>query len=230
MRSRVFLALLVAAALAVLFANKPPSEIVSGRPSVTDGDSFTIGETRIRLHAIDAPEARQSCGRNGAPWGCGAAATTKLRDLVGTRDLVCTKTDTDSYGRTVAICVSDGVDVGAEMVSTGLALAYREFGDDYVSLEDDARAAGRGVWATAFTPPWEWRRNPQAESPTDPSPPNARDDCRIKGNVSRGKEERIYHVPGSRSYDETVIDAARGERYFCSEDEARSAGWRAPRG
>jgi hypothetical protein len=52
--------------------------------------------------------------------------------------------------------------------------------------------------------------------------------CTIKGNIN-GAGERIYHVPGGASYDETRIDPARGERYFCSEREARDAGWRAPK-
>ena len=34
----------------------------------------------------------------------------------------------------------------------------------------------------------------------------------------------------SPSYEETEIDESRGERWFCTETEARSAGWRAPRG
>jgi len=51
-------------------------------------------------------------------------------------------------------------------------------------------------------------------------------DCPIKGNVSIGSGERIYHVPGQRYYDETVIRPEHGERWFCSEAEARAAGWR----
>ena len=50
--------------------------------------------------------------------------------------------------------------------------------------------------------------------------------CRIKGNISHGG--KIYHIPGSRSYDPVNIDAAKGERWFCTESEARAAGWRAP--
>lgn len=50
--------------------------------------------------------------------------------------------------------------------------------------------------------------------------------CAIKGNVSIGSGERIYHVPGQRYYAETVIRSEYGERYFCSEQEARAAGWR----
>jgi endonuclease YncB( thermonuclease family) len=51
--------------------------------------------------------------------------------------------------------------------------------------------------------------------------------CLIKGNVS--DSGRIYHVPGSRSYEQTKIDTSRGERWFCTEDDARAAGWRAPK-
>jgi hypothetical protein len=49
--------------------------------------------------------------------------------------------------------------------------------------------------------------------------------CNFKGNISRSGE-RIYHVPGQRFYSETRIDLLRGERWFCSEEAAREAGWR----
>lgn len=55
------------------------------------------------------------------------------------------------------------------------------------------------------------------------------EDCQIKGNInSRG--DRIYHVPGSRSYNATKINTAKGERWFCTVKEAKDAGWRKPRG
>lgn len=49
--------------------------------------------------------------------------------------------------------------------------------------------------------------------------------CRIKGNISLDGE-RIYHTPSDEWYDETRIDRLKGERWFCSDDEARAAGWR----
>lgn len=49
--------------------------------------------------------------------------------------------------------------------------------------------------------------------------------CNIKGNVST-QGERIYHVPGQKYYNDTRISASHGERWFCSEEEARAAGWR----
>lgn len=57
------------------------------------------------------------------------------------------------------------------------------------------------------------------------SAPAYAETCNIKGNVST-RGERIYHVPGQDYYDDTRISAAHGERWFCSEEEARAAGWR----
>jgi hypothetical protein len=53
--------------------------------------------------------------------------------------------------------------------------------------------------------------------------------CRIKGNISFERGERIYHAPGGEYYSRTRIDTAKGERWFCSEAEARAAGWRRSR-
>lgn len=50
--------------------------------------------------------------------------------------------------------------------------------------------------------------------------------CNIKGNVSIGSGERIFHVPGQEYYLETNIRPNYGERWFCSEADARAAGWR----
>jgi hypothetical protein len=50
--------------------------------------------------------------------------------------------------------------------------------------------------------------------------------CVIKGNVSINSRERIYHVPGQEYYASTKISPEYSERWFCSEAEARAAGWR----
>jgi hypothetical protein len=54
-------------------------------------------------------------------------------------------------------------------------------------------------------------------------------ECSIKGNISIDSGERIYHVPGQKYYGPTKIDPEFGERWFCSEGEARAAGWRKSR-
>lgn len=52
--------------------------------------------------------------------------------------------------------------------------------------------------------------------------------CLIKGNINQ-KKEKIYHTPwSSPHYKRTKIDTGKGERWFCTESDARRAGWRAP--
>ena len=67
-----------------------------------------------------------------------------------------------------------------------------------------------------------------AYTPTlPPTPTPVPADCRIKGNISG--DERVYHTPDSPWYNRTEIDASKGERWFCSAQEAEDAGWRAPK-
>lgn len=97
---------------------------------------------------------------------------------------------------------------------------------------------------TAPTPPRSTQPAPRVPEPRAPEPvpspapepaavegkcPKGCDvpppDCYIKGNVSK-KGERIYHVPGQRYYEETVISPGKDEAWFCTEEEARANGWR----
>jgi hypothetical protein len=48
----------------------------------------------------------------------------------------------------------------------------------------------------------------------------------IKGNIN-AKGQKIYHTTASGSYARVEIDEKAGERYFCTEQEALAAGWRA---
>ena len=223
------------AGVAFLSSRAPSGEPIVGRVSPIDGDSFRIDDTEIRLHAVDAFEGRQTCGRGGSTWACGRAATNKFRTLTDDRQITCIPRDLDSYGRTVAVCRNGDADLGAEMVRSGLALAYRQYGNDYVDQENEAKAARHGAWAGEFVPPWDWRHSGGDAAPSQPAgdpgprPPNDCEGTGIKGNINE-RGDRIYHVPGSRSYEPTRIDESRGERWFCTERDAQSAGWRAPRG
>ena len=93
---------------------------------VIDGDTIDISGQRIRLHGIDTPEAKQTCQREGVTWLCGAEATKTLKELIGSSDVSCTERDRDRYGRIVAVCQANGVDLNAAMVLSGMALAYRK--------------------------------------------------------------------------------------------------------
>ncbi len=210
-----------------------PQERLAGRADVIDGDSFEIAGTGVRLFGVDAPEGRQSCTREGRSWDCGNEAARKLRSLIGDRSVACTRRDVDNYGRIVAVCRSGTTDLAAAMVRSGFATAYRRYSDDYVDEENLARAARRGLWAGEFTRPEDYRRDDRRENGAprrDDGPQSSPrcDGCYIKGNINAAGE-RIYHAPDTPSYDNTVIDPSKGERWFRTESEARAAGWRPPR-
>ncbi|GJD66585.1 thermonuclease family protein [Methylobacterium frigidaeris] len=232
--------IIAAASLAVVVGgNALAADPIVGRASVTDGDTLVIRGYRIRLFGIDAPEGAQLCqDAGGKDYRCGQKAALALSDKIGAATVTCESKDQDRYGRIVAVCTATGIDLNGWMVGEGHALAYRQFSTVYVPQEDAARAAKRGIWAGTFTPPWDWRKAkresgeaatsaPRAPEPATPAASAA--GCQIKGNIN-AKGDRIYHMPGSRDYERTAINPNAGERMFCSEDEARAAGWRAPRG
>ena len=228
-------------------ARPPAAERIAGRVSVIDADTIDVGSVRVRLHGIDAAESGQTCERDGAEWACGAWATERVRDLFEGRGALCKRLDTDRYGRAVARCAVEGVeaiaaakegpggveagrggavDMGAEIVGRGLAVAYRRYSDDYAPVEAAARARGAGVFAGAMQSPSAYRAERRAGgTAAGRDPPDAA--CPIKGNLSA--QGRIYHLPGGAFYERTSIDPGDGERWFCSPEEARAAGWRASR-
>lgn len=226
--------LLAAAAFALSLAPAGPAhaETLSGQARVIDGDTLAISGQRVRLHGIDAPETRQNCTRDGRKWACGKASTRAMRLLVGRSPVRCEVRDRDRYGRAVATCFAGGRDLQQQLVRQGLALAYRRYSTRYVPDEDAARAEGLGLWSGGFVEPWNWRKQnrnrPEARRRPRPGPSTGDAvSCRIKGNISASG--RIYHVPGGYYYQRTGIDESRGERWFCSEAEARAAGWRRAR-
>ncbi|MEM7683210.1 MAG: SH3 domain-containing protein [Pseudomonadota bacterium] len=224
-----------------------PARLVTGQATIVDGDTIRVRGRQIRLEGIDAPEHGQRCeDAHGRSYLCGDRATTALRDLVGGRTVVCRDDGEDAYDRMLGTCWA-AQDVGraghapssgghgslnATMVARGWALAFRRYSQLYVPEERAAQRAKRGMWQGRFVKPWDYRNGvrssgrPTAATASAASPPR-RNACAIKGNISGSG--RIYHVPGSRWYARTRIDTRRGERWFCSESEARAAGWRAPR-
>jgi cold shock CspA family protein len=85
---------------------------------------------------------------------------------------------------------------------------------------------GLGVLATVTL--FQMQFSP-SRSPT-PIDSIAKPGCLVKGNISIATGDKLYHVPGMDDYDGTIIDLGKGERWFCSESEAITAGWRkAPR-
>ncbi|AVO36510.1 thermonuclease family protein [Pukyongiella litopenaei] len=203
---------------------------VTGVIEVVDADTWDVGGARVRLHGIDAPEAAQTCRRaDGSSWRCGDWATRQTRLRFQGRHAVCTPVDTDRYGRIVARCMVGGRDAGRELVAEGVAFAFRRYSMDYDLDEKGAAVNARGLHAGQVQRPSDYRaarRDAGAAAAQQVAAANA--GCPIKGNVS-SKGARIYHMPGQQHYDRTRINPAKGERWFCSEAEARAAGWRRAR-
>jgi hypothetical protein len=136
--------------------------------------------------------------------------------------VTCASDSHDIYGRLLARCVVGGEDVADWLANNGWAVPYRDCKCEVVrSAAGKAKAAKVGIWSGTFVMPWDFRHAEQSAGADNTAPGQ----CLIKGNIS-SEGERIYHVPGGRYYDATVIDTAKGEHWFCAEAEAVAAGWR----
>lgn len=225
--------------LLICSASAAASTLV-GQGRAIDGDSLIVDRTEVRLHGIDAPESNQTCTREGQTWHCGKAAADQLSKLIAGQPVSCASLGHDRFGRTLGRCRAGDIDLNRTMVATGYALAYRRYSTTYVSAEESARLAKRGIWSGSFELPSEIRHAGEDYRLDEPSAgrsgvsdrpfvmgprskPQPSGNCRIKGNQSR-RGSRIYHLPGMPYYAETVA-----EEIFCSEAQARAAGYRRSR-
>jgi endonuclease YncB( thermonuclease family) len=123
--------LLAAAALFVLFAlvtfgvgARETGPVFScASTTVTDGDTFRCGKLRIWLYGIDAPELPGHCrtGRRCTP-GDPYASTRNLAALLYRGNVECRTIDHDRYGRIVADCSADRVDLSCSQLAGGFAV------------------------------------------------------------------------------------------------------------
>lgn len=173
---------------------------------VIDGDTFDIENgTRIRLAGAQTPEY---------PEGCLAQdAKERLQELISGKTAVLEIRETDNFGRQVAfVFLKEGdeapVMIDKIMLEEGLAQALNgqdpAYGNSLLKAESAAKAAKRGIWSKLCSPP---------------------SNCLIKGNYRRDRQTRIYHLPECFNYEKIVIDQEAGDRWFCSETEAKAAGF-----
>lgn len=214
------------------------AEVIEGTAVAIDGDTIDMGGTRIRLVGIDAPEAAQTCLREGAEWDCGKEATASLVSMINSEPVACITVATDIYGRKVARCRNRVFDFGQEQLRRGMAVASDGAPDGYAEAVTIAQRMKFGIWSSTFQTPSEWRA---ANSTSEPIPVMQQQEaaprgsrlservyrnnngCAIKGNRNR-RGEWIYHLPGMPYYDRT-----RAEELFCTERDAQEAGYRRSR-
>jgi len=137
--------------------------------AVYDGDTILLAtraqdRMKVRLYGIDAPEAATPDGP-GQPFGA-VARRTLMYKIMG-RAVSVEVVDNDQYQRVVAVIRYAGRDINGELVSEGLAWAYRQYlqapyASQYLDAEELARRRHRGLWRDANPrPPWEFRRGLQ---------------------------------------------------------------------
>jgi endonuclease YncB( thermonuclease family) len=189
---------LLVLSLPVLAADYPARVV-----GVTDGDTLTVltaekKQVKVRLHGIDAPETGQDFGSRAKQ----AASEMAFGLQVTVREL-----DWDRYGRTVAeVILPDGRSLNREMLRGGTAWWYRAYAPvdhELASLEAEAKAAKRGLWAQpGAVPPWDWRKGKGVPATEE-----------VVGN----RRSHLYHAPQlpGRGLDEReepghVQDGGRG--------------------
>jgi endonuclease YncB( thermonuclease family) len=132
---------------------------LAGQATIIDGDTLEIRGTRVRVWGIDAPESTQLCrGADSLQYQCGAKAANDLDAFIARRPVSCTPISLDRYGRTVASCAVDRVDLADWLVRNGLALDWPQYSKGkYDAAQRDAEHVGRGIWAGSYVEPWQYR-------------------------------------------------------------------------
>jgi endonuclease YncB( thermonuclease family) len=213
--------------------------------TVIDGDTFQAGGTVIQLAGIDAPEPGQVCENDGTYWPCGMIAAYGLRKILSFEQPAVT-----CYpgGVVIASCEFGDTDISRALLLDGNATALVSAPHPYQNAQQKARNAKLGIWRGPFIPPGDWRAGKRLQN----EPPH--EESHTMQNVSPWRwggaplmpvheqlhsaflfkatrsaaGERLYHSPLDTAYGDIAVDTAKGDRYFCSDDDARKAGWRRP--
>ena len=134
------------------------AKTIIGKPKIIDGDTIYIGKNKIRLHAIDAPEKKQTCMLDSEKWYCGKQSIIELKKLISDRTIACKVNDIDIYNRFIAVCFIDNIDINQWMVKSGWAIAYKYYSTDYINEEKFARKNKIGIWKSEFLEPYLYRK------------------------------------------------------------------------
>ena len=147
-KANLFLAISICLIFFFLTYNDVKSQepkIISGIANVVDGDTIKIGNNKIRLFGIDAPEKKQQCQK---PWlsifflnfnknyKCGEISTNKLKIKINNKLVICKSNKKDRYNRFIAECYKDKININKWMISNGYAVAYKKYSKKFISQEN----------------------------------------------------------------------------------------------
>lgn len=197
------------------------------------GQDFTVRYIGMNTPETVAPDKPVEC------YGPEASARNKQLVTGQTVELEKDVSETDQYGRLLRFVwlpdsshTGQGEMVDALLVQEGYARLDTfppdvRYKDLFAQLQLQAQTARAGLWGAVCTsatavPVTE---TAPAATGTEVCDYSGTTQPVIKGNISNSGE-KIYHVPGQSSYDATGITESKGERWFCTEQEALGAGWR----
>ena len=132
-----------------------------GIAKVSDGDSIKIGEKKVRLMGIDAPELKQTCfDANYNEYACGKAAKDFLVNLANEKEVKCYYEKFDKYNRYLAQCFVENIMINQAILRAGMAVTYTFSAPDeeMLKIEDEAKSKKIGIWQGAFQLPKDYRK------------------------------------------------------------------------
>ena len=172
---------------------------------VLDGDTLLLEQdVRLRLRQLDAPELEFCAGEESQAF---------LEDLVKGERVVIKEKILDQRGRAMALVYLDGELINQAVIEAGWGRYHHDqtvATDILRELGDKAKADKIGLYSPECY---------QTENLDKPK-------CNIKGNIDpSNSSNKIYHSPGCVHYETTIVEKDRGEEWFCTEAEAKKAGY-----
>ena len=142
---------ITAVALGLLLSSPALAADVTGVPCIVDGDTIAIGETKIRLEGIDAPETDQLGMPSAGAGRVELQHATSLRNAGG-KPWTCHGHGQDRYGRSLATCEVSGEDIDRWMVREGWALSFVRYSHAYDADEKAAAQPPTRVFSLRAAP------------------------------------------------------------------------------
>lgn len=134
-------------------------ETFTGRAFIIDGDTLKINGTKIRLIGVDAPEISQKCKTHGHVENCGEIVKLRLVQATSSEITTCYSQGKDFYGRILAECYVNDININKWLLREGLAVYYynKDF-KSYKILETLAKEEKVGLWDSEFQNPKDYRK------------------------------------------------------------------------
>lgn len=171
---------------------------------VVDGDTFflTTNHQTVRLFGLDAPELSNCFGQE---------SLRKLDQLLAGKKVQLKEPMVDHFGRIVALVYVKGRLINEVLIREGYAAYQSEPG------------SGKEIMKLAHAYAISHKLGIYSPVCTDTKPPDPK--CAIKGNHDLDRDANLYLLPGCPYYSQVQIRRFEGDRWFCTEKEAKKAGF-----